>query len=102
MNHALIAAEALRFRYGSIQGASKPCASLDVDSAAARAVACADPVIDSAIRRLVTTLVAAGVEPSRLVEPWDAPDVAIHFTSNPELYDLVDVIARQLTLQPAG
>ena len=100
MNHAMIAAQALRFRYRSIHGGSADCSGLDLESWANRAVACADPEIDSAIRQLVSTLVVAGVDADRLVDSWDCPEVAPHFRTRPELLDLVDTIARQLTLQP--
>ena len=57
MNHARLAAAALQFRLAMLQGTrddrSDP-ARFDVEAAAACAVGCGDPDIDSAIRRLGT------------------------------------------------
>ena len=53
MNHASLAREALRFRLSSVHRALDP-ARFDLDGAAAFAVSCGDPVVDSAIRRVGT------------------------------------------------
>ena len=102
MNHAQVAAQALRYRFCSIHGRAPDPNAYDVDAAASRAVTCGDPVVDSAIRRLVSALSAAGVEPSSLIEPWERPEVTAVFTARPELLDLVDEIVHQAPLQPAG
>ena len=102
MNHAQVAAQALRYRFCSIHGRAPEPSSYDAEAVASRAVTCGDPVVDSAIRRLVSALSAAGVEPSSLVEPWERPEVAAVFTARPELFDLVDEIAHHAPLQPAG
>ena len=52
MNHTLLAREALRFRLASVHRALDP-SRFDLDGAAAFAVSCGDPVVDSAIRRVV-------------------------------------------------
>jgi hypothetical protein len=69
MNHTSLAREALRFRLTSVHRALDP-ARFDLDGAAAFAVSCGDPVVDSAIRRVGTAWLRAGLDPESIVEPW--------------------------------
>ena len=73
MNHASLAREALRFRLSSVHRALDP-ARFDLHGAAAFAVSCGDPVVDSAIRRVGTAWLRAGLEPDSIVEPWSEID----------------------------
>jgi len=69
MNHAALAREALRFRLASIHGAVGP-ERFDLEGAAAFAVSCGDPTVDSAIRRVGTAWLRAGLDPQRIVSQW--------------------------------
>ena len=69
MNHTLLAREALRFRLASVHRALDP-SRFDLDGAAAFAVSCGDPVVDSAIRRVGTAWLRAGLDPESIVAPW--------------------------------
>ena len=73
VNHASLAREALRFRLSSVHRALDP-ARFDLDGAAAFAVSCGDPVVDSAIRRVGTAWLRAGLYPESIVEPWSEAD----------------------------
>lgn len=73
MNHASLAREALRFRLSSVHRALDPT-RFDLDGAAAFAVSCGDPVVDTAIRRVGTAWLRAGLEPESIVEPWSEAD----------------------------
>ncbi len=73
MNHASLAREALRFRLSSVHRALDPT-RFDLDGAAAFAVSCGDPVVDTAIRRVGTAWLRAGLEPESIVEPWSESD----------------------------
>ena len=69
VNHTLLAREALRFRLTSVHRALDP-SRFDLDGAAAFAVSCGDPVVDSAIRRVGTAWLRAGLDPESIVAPW--------------------------------
>ena len=69
MNHTLLAREALRFRLASVHRALDP-SRFDLDGAAAFAVSCGDPVVDSAIRRVGTAWLRAGLDPESIIAPW--------------------------------
>jgi hypothetical protein len=73
VNHTRLAREALRFRLSSVHSALDP-ARFDLDGAAAFAVSCGDPVVDSAIRRVGTAWLRAGLDPESIVEPWTEED----------------------------
>lgn len=73
VNHASLAREALRFRLSSVHRALDPN-RFDLDGAAAFAVSCGDPVVDSAIRRVGTAWLRAGLRPDSIVEPWSEAD----------------------------
>lgn len=74
MNHARIAAAALQFRLSTLPDTLVDPSRFDVDRAAACAVSCGDPVIDSAIRRLGAAWSRAGLPTARMCEPWRVAD----------------------------
>jgi hypothetical protein len=73
VNHTRLAREALRFRLTSVHRALDP-ARFDLEGAAAFAVSCGDPVVDTAIRRVGTAWLRAGLDPESIVEPWSERD----------------------------
>jgi hypothetical protein len=75
VNHARIAAAALRFRLTTLQHTLVDPTRFDVESAAASAVSCGDPEVDRAIRQLGDAWMRAGLDPARMCEPWRACDV---------------------------
>ncbi len=74
MNHARIAAAALRFRLTTLQQTIVDPSRFDVERAAMCAVGCGDPEIDAAIRRLGSAWHRAGLDPARMCEPWREAD----------------------------
>ena len=74
MNHARIAAAALQFRLATLQDTLVDPTRFDIDGAAACAIACGDPEIDSAIRQLGNAWTRAGLDPARMCESWCALD----------------------------
>lgn len=100
VNHARIAAEALRFRLATLQDTIVDARRFDVDRAAACAVGCADPDIDAAIRRLGTAWVRAGLDPARMCEPWLADDAELLLaTGGSTVIDALDDIVRGVNRQ---
>lgn len=100
MNHASFAASALRFRLSTLESTLVDSSRFDIDGAAAVAVSCGDPDIDSALRRLGNTWIRAGLDPSRLCEPWRDADAARLLHSGGSavidaLDDIVDGVNRQ-------
>ncbi len=93
MNHARIAAEAIRFRISTIRRPLVSSETIDVDAMAAAAVTAASPEVDSALRVIATAWQRAGFDPEELIEPWRG-EQAEYFRSRPELIDLIDVIVR--------
>ena len=77
MNHARIAAEALRFRLGTLSDTSAGGTTMvDTSEAGEILAACGDPGVDSALRMLGDTWRAAGLEPTTIDRPWTAGDTA--------------------------
>jgi len=74
LNHARIAAAALQFRLATLQDTLVDPTRFDIDGAAACAIACGDPEIDSAIRQLGNAWTRAGLDPARMCESWCALD----------------------------
>ena len=96
MNHARIAAEAIRFRISTIRRPLVTSETVDIDAMAVTAVAAASPEVDSALRVIATAWQRAGFDPDELTQPWTG-EQAEHFRSRPELIDLIDVIVRGAT-----
>ena len=93
MNHALIAAEAIRFRISTIRRPLVSSETVDVDAMATAAITAASPEVDAALRVVATTWLQAGFEPEALVRPWTG-EQAEYFRSRPDLIDAIDVIVR--------
>ena len=93
MNHARIAAEAIRFRISTIRRPLVSSETVDVDAMAAAAVTAASPEVDRALRVVATAWMQAGFEPDGLVRPWTGEQAEL-FKSRPDLIDAIDVIVR--------
>jgi hypothetical protein len=99
VNHAKIAAEALRFRMATLQDPIVDPTRFDIDGAAAFAVTCGDPTVDSAIRRLGTAWVRAGLDPVDICLPWrDADARRLLRSGGPDLIDALDDIVRGISV----
>lgn len=95
MNHAKIAAEALRLRMSTLQRPSLDSRHVDLDDAAACAVSCGDPSVDAAIRRLGAAWVRAGLDPAAMDRPWSAADAELLLQrGGGDVIDALDDIAR--------
>jgi hypothetical protein len=100
LNHAKIAAEALRFRLRTLPSTLVDLDRFDLDGAADFAVACGDPAIDAAMRRLGTAWRRAGLEPQRMSQPWrDADAERLLAVGGTEVIDALDDIARGVSAQ---
>ena len=97
MNHTRIAAEALRYRLNLVRRPLVHDSDWDLDQMASRSVTAADPRVDTAIRRIATSWVRAGLRPEALCEPWTGTDVDEMFHACPELVDALDDIVRVAT-----
>ena len=97
MNHTRIAAEALRYRLNLVRTPLVGDDEWDLEKMAGASVAAADPLVDSAIRRLATAWTRAGLEPGALCLPWQGPAVDRLFVDQPELVDALDDIVRVAT-----
>ena len=93
MNHARIAAEAIRFRISTIRRPLVSSETLDVDAMAAAAVTAASPEVDMALRMVATAWMQAGFDAEALVRPWTGEQAEL-FRSRPDLIDAIDVIVR--------
>ena len=93
MNHARIAAEAIRFRISTIRRPLVSSETVDVDALAAAAITAACPEVDQALRVVATAWQRAGFEPEALVQPWTG-EQAEYFRSRPDLIDAIDLIVR--------
>jgi len=103
MNHAKIAAEALRFRMSTLQHTLVDADRFDVDAAATIAVTCGDPTIDGAMRRLGTAWVRAGLEPERMGQPWSEEDGRrLLARGGTDVIDALDDIVRGVARQAAA
>ena len=102
MNHTRIAAEALRYRLNLVRRRLVDDSAWDLDHMAGQSVAAADPRVDSAIRRIATAWVRAGLRPEALCEPWTGVEVDAMFHRCPELVDALDDIVRVATRSVAA
>jgi hypothetical protein len=95
MNHAKIAAEALRLRARTVQRPLLDPGSVDLDEAAACAVSSGDPNVDGAIRRLGAAWVRAGLDPAAMDRPWSEVDAQrLLDRGGADVIDALDGIAR--------
>lgn len=82
MNHARIAAEALRYRLDLLEIPPASRAEFDLDAMAGATVAAADQTVDGALRRIATAWVRAGLDPEKLCERWASPETRALFEAN--------------------
>jgi len=97
VNHARIAAEALRYRLELLEVPPRARAEYDLDAMAGATVAAADPTVDGALRRIATAWTRAGLDPERLCERWACPETRALFEAKPDLIDALDDILRFAT-----
>jgi hypothetical protein len=97
MNHAQIAAEALRYRLATVRRPLVDDDDWDLDAMAAASVTAAEPAVDGAIRRLATAWVRAGFDPEDLTRPWIGARIERLFSERPDLVDALDEIVRAAT-----
>ena len=101
MDHAQIAAEALRYRLTMLGLDETSPRSFDAFGAATRAVTCADYEIDGALRCVASAWTKAGLGAEALSKPWAGPLVDALFSDNPHLVDALDSIVQRVALQPS-
>ena len=94
MNHARIAAEALRYRLNLVRTPLVSHDDHELERMADHCVTVADPAVDGAIRRIATAWVRAGLDPTGLCHPWTGPEVDRLFGARPELVDALDDLVR--------
>ena len=102
MNHARIAAEALRYRLDLVRGPLVNITDWDIETMAGMSVAAADPNVDGAIRLIATAWVRAGLPEEGLCKPWACPETRALFEANPQLVDALDDIVRVATRSQAA
>ena len=102
VNHARIAAEALRYRLDLVRGPLVNLTDWDIETMAGMSVAAADPSVDGAIRRIATAWVRAGLPEEGLCKPWACPEAQALFEANPHLVDALDDIVRVATRSQAA
>ena len=102
MNHAQIAAEALRYRLATVKGPIVEDRPRNIDAMAAASVTAAEPEVDSAIRQIATVWVRSGLAADDLTRPWNDPGIDLLFAERPDLVDLLDDIVRAATRVPAA
>ena len=93
VNHALITEQALAYRNRMVAD-SFTAGRFDPKDVAALAVECADPVIDTAIRRIATAWVDSGLPPEQLGTTWEGPAVDNIFHNDVTLLDAMDDIIK--------
>ncbi len=97
MNHTRIAAEAIRYRLDLVRNPLIHLAPDELERMAGATLDAAEPAVDSAIRRIATAWIDAGIEPELLCRGWDCPAVRRLFDANPHLVDALDDIIRVAT-----
>ncbi len=102
MNHAKIAAEALRYRLNLVRGSLVSIDELDLEQMASVTIAAAEPAVDGAIRRIATAWTRAGLPADALCRPWECPEARALFNANPDLVDALDDIMRVATRSQAA
>lgn len=102
VNHTRIAAEALRYRLNLVRRPLIDDTDWDLEQMASQSVTAADPHVDTAIRRIATAWVRAGIRPESLCEPWTGNDIDALFQTCPDLVDALDDIVRVATRSVAA
>lgn len=97
MNHAQIAAEALRFRLAMVRRPVMDDLEWDLDAMAAASVTAAEPEVDGAIRQIATAWIRSGFDPNDLTKPWIGSRIERLFSQRPDLIDALDAIVRAAT-----
>ena len=92
MNHAKVAAEAIRFRLSTIRRPLVDSETLDVEAMGAAAVTAGRPEVDTALRIIATAWRRAGLDWDSLARPWGA-EAAEAFRNRSDIIDAIDVIA---------
>lgn len=94
VNHAMIAAEALRYRLRLLKSPLVQYDKWKVEELAVASVTAADPQVDGAIRRIAESWVKAGLDSEELCVPWGGPMVDTLFENRPDLVDALDDIVK--------
>jgi len=102
MNHTRIAAQAIRYRLDLVRNSMLDPDPDEIELMAGATVAAAEPSVDSAIRRIATAWLEAGIEPELLCQRWRRPAVDRLFHANPCLIDALDDIMRVATRSMAA
>lgn len=91
----------MRFRLETLRPSLVDAERFDLDRAAEVAVSSADPVIDTALRRIGSAWLAAGLDRNALTRPWAGRAVDDLFRQRPDLLDAVDdIVGQVLRLAP--
>ena len=93
MNHAKVAAEAIRFRISTIRRPLVDSETIDVEAMGAASVEAENPEVDAALRRIATEWRRAGLDLEALTRPWNT-EATEAFRSHSDIIDAIDVIAR--------
>lgn len=102
MNHTRIAAQAIRYRLDLVRNPMLNPDAAEIEQMAGATVESAEPSVDSAIRRIATAWIDAGIEPELLCQPWNRPSVDHLFHVHPCLIDALDDIVRVATRSMAA
>jgi len=102
VNHTRIAAQAIRYRLDLVRSPMLDPNPTQLEQMAGATVAAAEPSVDSAIRRIATAWIDAGIEPELLCQRWGGPSIDQLFHSNPCLIDALDDIVRVATRSMAA
>jgi len=102
VNHTRIAAQAIRYRLDLVRNPMLDPNPTQIEQMAGATVAAAEPSVDSAIRRIATAWIHAGIEPELLCQRWSRPAVDHLFHANPCLIDALDDIVRVATRSMAA
>ena len=91
MNHARVAAEAIRFRLSTIRRPLVDSETLDVDAMAVASITAGSPDVEAALRLIATAWREAGLDMEALGQPWEGRAAEL-LRSRVDLIDAIDVI----------
>ena len=91
MNHARVAAEAIRFRLSTIRRPLVNSETLDVDAMAVASITAGSPDVEAALRLIATAWREAGLDMEALGQPWEGRAAEL-LRSRVDLIDAIDVI----------